>query len=280
MRVVASQPDSGSTPSLSPSAESSGPGVARGSGTSAGIKLPIWLLTLGAGLGAGLVSCAGGESFYDWFRLRDAIVYPPNYERISGYQKVAVTAQIETKALVVVERKRSAAAFGLLGLVLGVSLGLIGGLAAGSARSAVTGAVAGGVAAAAAGGGLSFAATPLFFRYLDPEQGLLVLFLTHAAIFAALGAASGLALALGLGDRSSLARAVFGGLLGALVGTFAFETANAVAFPLMRTFEVVPTEFLPRFMMHLCVAVCTALMAGLAAGNPARTSATAKTGPT
>jgi hypothetical protein len=216
---------------------------------------------------------------YHRFKLRDAIVYPPNYQQISGYQKLAVTAHAVGQAQVVVDRKKSAADFGLLGLVLGVSLGLIGGLAAGSSRLAITGAVAGGLAAAAAGAGLSFAATPLFYRYLDPEQGLLVLFLTHAAIFAALGAAAGLALGLGLGDRSSLARALFGGLLGALVGTFAFETADAVAFPLLRTFEVVPTEWLPRFIMHLCVAVCTAVMAGLAAGNTAMRSATAKTGP-
>jgi hypothetical protein len=105
-----------------------------------------------------------------------------------------------------------------------------------------------------------------------------VLFITHAAIFVALGAASGFALGLGLGDRSALARAVFGGLLGALAGTFAFETANAVAFPLVRTFEVVPSEWLHRCIMYLCVAVCTGLMAGLAAGNSTKRSATAETG--
>jgi len=201
------------------------------------------------------------------------MVYPPDYQKISGYQKIAVTAQIEVQAQVVVERKKAAAAFGLLGLCLGAGLGLLGGLAAGSSQSAATGAFAGGIAAAAVGGGVSFGVTPLFFRYLDPEQGLLVLFLTHAAIFSTTGAAAGSALGIGLGDLSALVRALLGGLLGGLVGTFAFETANSIAFPLVRTFEVVSTEWLPRLIMHLCVAIFTALIAGLAAGSQTRSSA-------
>jgi hypothetical protein len=259
-----------STPAPTPPPEPAHPTAPEISGSKPAAWIPLWVLALGIGLAAGGVSWAAGEASLTRFKLSDAIVYPPNYQQISGYQKVAVTAQIEGRAQVVVERKRAATAFGLLGLCLGAGLGFLGGLASGSSRFAATGALAGGIAATAVGASVSFAVTPLFFRYLDPEQGLLVLFLTHAAIFVTLGAAAGAALGVGLGNRSALVRALFGGLLGGLVGTFAYETANSIAFPLVRTFEVVSTEWLPRLIMNLGVALCVAVIAGLAAGNPAR----------
>jgi hypothetical protein len=267
------QRNSGSTSSPNPLAGFADQGLQGIPVMRSGPRLPLWLLTLGAGLVAGFLSWAGGEAANDLFKLREAIVYPPNYKQIGGYQKMAVDAEIQGKAKVVVVRKNTTVAFGFLGLVLGVSLGLMGGLASGSARTAVSGAVGGGIAGASVGSGLSYAIVPLFFRYLDPEQGLLILFLTHAAIFAGIGATSGLALGLGLENRSAMVRAVFGGMLGALIGTFAFETANSLAFPLMRTYEPISTEWLPRLLTHLCVATFTALLAGLAAGRPAENSA-------
>jgi hypothetical protein len=220
-----------------------------------------------------LISWAGGEATFDSFKLEDALVYPPNYSQISGYHKMALQAEVAGKARIVVERKKTAVAFGLLGLVLGLSLALTGGLARGGPRPALAGAVIGGLAGAAAGGGLSWALVPWFFRYEDPEGGgMLVLFLTHAGIFAGVGAAAGLALGLGLNDRSALGRALFGGQLGALIGTVAYEAALATAFPLMRTYEPLSTERAPRLLAHLLVAACTALLAGLAAGKPARRS--------
>ena len=264
-------PDLRSGPVGDPLVGTTEPTIPQTAPPGAGRRLPLWLLTLAAGLVAGVISWAGGEATYDWFRLSDAIVYPPDYDQISGYHKMAVQAELEGKARIVVERRKGVAAFGLLGLVLGISLGLTGGLARGGSRPALTGAIGGGVAGAAAGGGLSFALVPLFFRYEDPEGGgLLVLFLTHAGIFAGIGAASGLALGLGLNDRPALSRALFGGLLGALIGTVAYETALATAFPLLRTYEPLSTEWVPRLLAHLLVAACAALLAGLAAGRPAR----------
>ncbi len=197
---------SNSVPSPVPSqpVESGVPSLSVTEGARPGFRLPFWLLTLGVGLGAGLISWAGGEAMFNIFRIEDEVIYPANYKQISGYQKQAVTSQIRGEARIVVERKKAAVTFGLLGLVLGVSLGLTGGLASGSARTAVLGAVVGGLAGTAAGGGLSLAFVPLFFRYQNPESGLIVLFLTHAGIFVGIGAASGLALGLGLGDRPAL----------------------------------------------------------------------------
>ena len=261
-------PDSASvtstaTHSVDPSARGTNtPGAAR--------RLPLWLLTLGAGLISGLISWAGGEAMFDMFRIEDEAIYPPNYEKISGYARQAANSAIQGAAQRVVERKKAATSFGLLGLVLAAGLGLTGGLAAGSSRTAVVGVVIGGLAGTAAGSILSWAVVPLFFRFMSQELGLLVLFMTLAAIFAGVGAASGLALGLGLGDRLALGRAIFGGLLGSLVGTIAFEAVLSLAFPLMRTLEPIATERSPRLSMYLCVAVCVALLAGWAAGRPAR----------
>jgi hypothetical protein len=264
-------PDSRSEPIASPPGGAAEPAIRQTVAVGAGRRLPLWLLTVAAGLVAGVISWAGGEATFNWFPLDKAMVYPPDYNKISGYHKMAVQAEVEGKARVVVERRKAVAAFGLLGLVLGLSLGLTGGLARGGSRPALAGAVIGGVAGAAAGGGLSFALVPLFFRSEDPEGGgLVVLFLTHAGIFTGIGAAAGLALGVGLDDRPALGRALLGGLFGALVGTVAYEAALAAAFPLLRTYEPLSTERVPRLLAHLLVAACTALLAGLAAGRPAR----------
>jgi hypothetical protein len=231
-----------------------------------GIRLPLWLLTVGAGLVAGLLAGQGGEAIDNAIPLK--VELPPDFASMGGYQKNAVSAMAQGKAMRIGEQKKAAAAYGLLGALLGLTLGLIGGLAVGSPRSGFVSAVIGITVGAAAGAGISFAAVPVFFRYQDPEfGGFLGLFLTHAAIFAGVGAAAGLALGYGLGDRPALGRALFGGLLGGLVGTFVFETVNSLAFPLMRTFEPIPSERLPRILVHLCIAVCAALIAGLAVGT-------------
>ncbi len=240
--------------------------------TTAARRPPIWLLALGVGLAAGLIGWAHGEMAFTRFRLEREVIYPADFNKIGGYQKQAMMSEIEGEASRIAERKKAAASFGLLGLVLGAGLGLIGGWVAGSPVRAGLGAVGGGLAGAAAGAGLSWAAVPLFFRYQDPETGLMVLAMTHAAIFIGIGGASGLGLGLGLGGASSIARALFGGLLGGFIGTIALETVNSLAFPLMRTFEPIASERTPRLVMYLCVAVCIGLLAGLATARRARIS--------
>jgi hypothetical protein len=184
---------------------------------------------------------------------------------MGGYQKDAVRTQAITKASAIRETRKAALIYGTLGVLLGISLGLVGGLAAGSARSALKAAALGAIAGAVLPAALSYALVPLFYRYLDPESGaLLVLFLTHAGIFSAIGIAAGLALGSGLGRRQAIVQAVLGGLLGALVGTLAFETINSLAFPLVRTFEPMSDERVPRLLVHLCVAFFAAFCAGWA----------------
>jgi hypothetical protein len=117
------------------------------------------------------------------------------------------------------------------------------------------------------GAGLSASLVPVFFRWMDPSNALVLLFMTYATIFAGVGAAAGLALGWGFRDWQMTGRCLVGGLLGSVVGTFAFETINSLAFPLLGTFEPVPAERIPRLVLHLCVAIGAAAFAGLAAGK-------------
>jgi hypothetical protein len=243
------------------------PSLPTGAVTGTGARLPLWLLAAGAGIAAGLLSFGVGEATYDSFKVADAMVYPPGFSKLSGYDKMEVKNTVQSEARIVVEKKKAAVAYGVLGAALGVALGVAGGLVARSFAAALRGAAVGGLLGAAAGGGLSMVLGQLFFRYQTADLGFLVLFLTHAGIFLGIGAAAGLGIVFGLNDRSALGRAVFGGLLGALVGTFAVDTAISLAFPLLRTYELVSTEPMPRSITHLGVAVCTAAITGWAAGR-------------
>jgi hypothetical protein len=231
---------------------------------------PLWLLAAGAGLIAGLISWAGGEAAYDRFTISDAAVYPPNFDQIGGYEKMALRTKVFSDARVVVESRRTATAFGFLGFALGVALGLVGSLAAGSSHVRLITALGGGVLGATAGAVMSLGLVPLFLRYQDPESGIISLFLTQAAILGAIGATCGLVVGWARGDHSALVQPALGGLVGALLGTILYDTACSLAFPFLRTYEVIPTERVPRLMAHVSVAVCIALLAGLAAEKRAR----------
>jgi hypothetical protein len=133
------------------------------------------------------------------------------------------------------------------------------------------------VAAGVAGAALAAVFVPVFFRLEDPEtdastMGLLLLFFTHAAIFIGIGATSGLALGWGLGDRGKFVPALIGGLLGAVIGTFAFEVINSLLYPMVRTYEPIPTEPTPRMLLDICVAVGIAILAGWTAGGARKRS--------
>jgi hypothetical protein len=230
-------------------------------------RIPLWLLTLGVGLASGLIGWVGGEAAFTRIKREDYIVKPADFDKIGGYQKQALVAMVNGEARLASERRKAAVSFGLLGLVLGAGLGLVGGWAAGSSRSMTIGVVLGGLIGAAAGAAFSWVVVPLYFRYEDPELGMTILSVAHAVIFTGVGAAAGLALGLGLGDRPATVRALLGGLLGGFLGTMALAAVYSVAFPLMRTFEPIAPEPIPRLVMYLCVATGIGLMAGLTSGH-------------
>jgi hypothetical protein len=210
---------------------------------------------------------------------------PDNFDSMDGYVRTGVRAMLTGQGERIAERYRGATMFGLLGGLLGLGLGLTGGLARGTSRSGWIGGTVGGLAGIVAGAALASTLVPLFYQLQDsashaefknpdaPTNLLLLLFLTHAGICAGIGAAGGLGLGLGLGDRRMLVVAVIAGAFGGCVGAFAFDTINSLLFPLMRTYAPIPEERIPRLVAQLCVAVGTAFIAGLAASEPRRRSA-------
>src|SRR5437667_2471103 len=71
--------DSRSGPIAGPPAGAAEPTLPETALVGAGRRLPLWLLTVAAGLVAGAISWAGSEMTFDRFKLADAIVYPPDY---------------------------------------------------------------------------------------------------------------------------------------------------------------------------------------------------------
>jgi hypothetical protein len=248
-----------------------------------GGHVPLGLLTLIAGLVAGTLSWLGGEFSPTLFPV--VIQIPPDVARLGGYERSAAMSAVVGRAQRIAQRKQTAAAYGMLGAILGAALGGAGGLARGAPGAGLRAAVAGGATAAAVGAGLSLVLVPLFYtlkaaaeaaQYSHPDSptGIYVIhFLTHGAIAAGVGAVCGAALGWGLRNRASLGRAFIGGLFGAVAGVFLFETINALVFPLVIADAPLSEERLPRLVMHLSVAAAAALLAGLAATERRRASA-------
>jgi hypothetical protein len=246
-------------------------------------QLPLWLLTLAAGLVVGSVSWLGGQLTQGAFPV--AIETPPEVAKMApGRDRSAIITALLRQAWRAAERSKVATAYGMLGALLGVALGLIGGRSRGPTRSGWRGALGGGLTGAAVGAGLWWVLAPLMYRLQDAAQiadpdfasrFLQIHCLFHAGIGAGVGVAAGLALGWGLGDRASLGRALIGGFFGALAGVFVFEMINTLASPLGHAETPLPEESLPRLAMYLGVAGGAAFLAGLAAdARPRRSRST------
>src|SRR5689334_18070758 len=112
----------------------------------AGRRFPLWLLTLAAGLVVGALSWLVGQLTQGAFPV--AIETPPEVAKMErGPDRSAIIAGLLRQAGRDAERSKAAAAYGLLGALLGVALGLIGRRSRGSMRSGWRGAVGGGLTA-------------------------------------------------------------------------------------------------------------------------------------
>jgi hypothetical protein len=239
------------------------PSPTTGDTPAAGARPParLWIWALAAGLAAGSVAAIGGEAAYKLFR--PPMMLPANFDSLGQYDKPDVLSAVLRKETPGVEAKNTAVAYGLLGAALGGALGLAGGLARRSARSGLTAALVGALAGGAIGAILSAVLTPVFFRELDPETGMMLGLMVHSGIWVPIGAASGLALGVGLGGRRTIALALFGGLAGAALGTMAYEVVNALAFPNGRLDQLIPDGRGSRILADLSVAVFASLGAAL-----------------
>jgi hypothetical protein len=157
-----------------------------------------------------------------------------------------------------------AAAFAVLGGLLGFGLGLVGGLGRQSAAGAILGAVVGLILGAAAGALPSFAIMPWHWKHRgdDEYRGQLLLpTLVHLGLWCSLGLTAGLAFGLGRYGRrpSRLFVTAAAGLIGAIVGTSLFELAGALLFPLAETANPFSVTWQTRLLARLSVALFVGL---------------------
>jgi hypothetical protein len=214
----------------------------------------VWVWAIAAGVLAGLLTWAGGEVV--WGRIHS-----------SQTPKIIPFPTAEDRDRVILGQVRSTAtSFIQQGAILGIVFGLAGGLARRSARSMLTAALAGGLLGAVAAAGAAFGILPVYYRNVEPEENALgIPMLTHGAIWAAAGAAAGLAFGSGLGGRGRWARCALGGLLGGVAAAMVYEVVGAIAFPLDKTSQPVSATVVTRLFAHLAVGLLSA--AGAAAAG-------------
>jgi hypothetical protein len=248
----------GSNPSGSavPASIAGGPG----SGRSAAVRL--W--ALGAGAVAALVSWLLIETTLNTFKPKDtAIQRGGSTFLFPGAQERAATMT-----------RNAELAMGLTGATLGLLLGLAGGLARPSARAGAVAAFLGMVLGAAAGAGAALAAVPLasHIHLLDPgnmSTEMASSLVVHGLPWAAVGAVGGLAFAIGLSGRARAGRALLGGLLGAVAGTFLYEIIGALALPATKTIEPVATTWGMRLLSQVLAVIPSAAVVAALVHHPA-----------
>jgi hypothetical protein len=233
--------------------------------TSAGGSARLWLITLAAGVAAGLVAWVGGEACLD--RIK-----PPVHNVNSKGVILRLTDRREVAAA---EAQNAGVAFAILGAALGASLGAAGGLAGRSGRRAVSAALAGVVLGSAVAVATSIAVLPPYNAYKarypdDAAKDLILPLLVHAGIWSAVGGAGGLAFALGFGARSVLSQAVIGGLVGAAVAAVAYEMIGAVGFTNAQTAQFVSATWQTRLFARVAITVLAAVGVALGVYEPRR----------
>lgn len=215
-----------------------------------------WLLLLLAGLLAGALSAGLGEATREYFSPELKLQERQGNKMMEPTPETSIRATLKNGALANAE----------LGALLGLALGLAGGLARRSVRVAAAAALCGAALGTVLGAATSLGLIPLFYVAkhftASTEPDLSMSLVLHAGIWASLGAAGGLAFAIGLGEHCRLGRAVIGGFLGAFVATLLYEVLGAVAFPLSGTGEPIAENWAPRVLARILIPVLSALAIG------------------
>jgi hypothetical protein len=230
-----------------------------------------WGITLGAGLLAGVVSWLAGEATLTTFKPKVELV------RLYG-GATAMLPTVQTEA--VADTRNAIMAFALLGATLGLALGIAGGLCGRERGRGATAGLVGLVVGGCSGLLASFVLVPIFHRKLAENFSSVDLttpMLVHAGIWAAVGAAGGLAYAMGSGlSKDRTARAVIGGLVGGALGGAAYDLIGVMAFPLDDTHRPLSLTWPTRLLARLMVTTLAAAgAAALASGQDARPSVSA-----
>ncbi len=218
-----------------------------------------WLLLL-AGLLSGLAAFAIGEFTHD--------LIPPEKVKQNLMGSIVWVADRTTTS--VAWARNGAITFGVLGICLGGGLGVAEGLARRSTSAAITGGLVGSVLGAALGGGVSFALLPFFIdaRFLHFEYELQISMAMHGLLWGLLGAAGGLAFAVGLGEDRRSAQAMIAGLIGAVIGAVAYDIIGAIVFTGANTHDPISESWTTRLMASLLVTLGAAVAMALSLPEP------------
>jgi hypothetical protein len=210
---------------------------------------------------AGLFAVLVGEASHNFFTPALTL------QEIQGNKLMRPTPESTIAAIT----KNGVLAGAELGVLMGVGMGLAGGLIRRSVEGARKGALVGLALGAALGTVASLAFIPLYFVVkrlaATAEPDLSVAMLLHAGVWMSIGAAAGMAFALGRGEPRSTGRAVFGGLLGAFVGTLLYDVIGAAFFPLDGTADPIAQTWYSRSLARVLVPLLSALAIAKFAGD-------------
>jgi hypothetical protein len=224
----------------------------------------VWSSAIAAALLGGLLgwaaAAAAAEYVYWEGRLTD-VQNTRRAETAPGRSLVAPDAALSQQLSQLrndAEKRNAALALGVLGGVLGACFGAGGGLARGSARAMVQAGSIGALAGTVAGAGAPWLLVPLYHQHLGspPHPSLPVVL--HSAMYAVIGAAVGLAFAVGLEGKAGAGRGLAAGAMGGILGCIAFSVVHTVVFPLEWDLSALPGKTMSRLLAHLCVAVLAA----------------------
>jgi hypothetical protein len=198
-----------------------------------------WALALTAGLAAGIGA---------WAIAEPMLIPDPGRLNVKGEVVVSPAEKGMHNGVL---------SFGALGAALGLGLGLGGGLIQPSLRRASLAAVIGLSLGAGAGALTSWLIVPVYYKHVS-EDDVTYSLLVHGAVWGAVGAAAGLAFAIGQGGWGRLPRAILGCVGAALVATAVYEFAGAILLPRALTNKPVSATSESRLAGRLLVAVMVA----------------------
>lgn len=206
------------------------------------------MLALLAGVGAWLV----GEQYFEYFQPSEKAAADP-------YAYEALNLEMAEAG-----RWNGSIAFGTLGALLGLGLGVAGGLSSGSRRGSLLGGSVGLVGGLVAGVLPALVLMPWSWHHRNDDPASLDLttpLMVHAGLWCGIGLLAGLAYGVGRfrWRLVPIAQAAIGGLLGAAVGTLAYELLGGILLPLARTNDPIAATSPARLLARLCVAVLVTL---------------------
>ena len=224
----------------------------------------IWVVTLAAGLAAGLGSWLLAEPIHGRYQPP-----PSSASSMRSQQETAAIDLAKQNAMVL----EASLTFGVMGAFLGLTFGMAGGLARGRARRGLAAAAIGLMLGAAGGLVAGWFLTSMNYDLMESiDDDLVVALLVQGGVCAVVGAMAGAAFSLGLGEDGRLFdfRLVAGSLLGALAGLIVYQMVGGIAFPLDETTLPLSNSWTSRLLARGLVAGFAAIGVALAMSANAR----------